>query len=142
MFFFDHYFAYILLGSRLEKTKFSRKITSMIYTSNCILSKVVNETAVAAISTCHLSPAGVFSFVSLFFLAPVAPKRAPAWAQAPVRSRVATSGHPRRYLSPDSSPSLARRSSPGDAGGWCACVRWRRLFTAPVVSLWRALVRE
>jgi len=55
------------LGFTFRKTKFSRKITSMIYTSNCILSKVVNETSVAAISTCHLSPAGVFSFVSLFF---------------------------------------------------------------------------
>jgi len=55
------------LGFTFRKTKFSRKITSMIYTSNCILSKVVSETSVAAISACHLSPAGVFSFVSLFF---------------------------------------------------------------------------
>jgi len=55
------------LGFTFRKTKFSLKITSMIYTSNCILSKVVSETSVAATCTCHLSPAGVFSFVSLFF---------------------------------------------------------------------------
>ena len=85
------------LGFTFRKTKFSRKITSMIYTSNCILSKVVNETSVAAISTYHLSPAGVFSFVSLFFLVPVALKWAPAWDQAPDRSRDVTFGHPRRF---------------------------------------------
>lgn len=47
LFLFRSLVAFIHLGSRIKKiTRSSCKITSMIYTSNCILSKVVSEASV------------------------------------------------------------------------------------------------
>jgi len=91
----------------------------MIYTSNCILSKVVSETSVAAFSTVHLSPAGLVSFVCLLsfpsFLVQVAPEWTSAWGRRSMQATPVPVTRAGFFWSPDSSPSLARRTSPGGA---------------------------
>merc|ERR1712198_305573 len=82
------------LGFTYKKiTRSSCKITSMIYTSNCILSKVVSEASVGPLpSSIYCPPMSslikiIFSFVSFFFSTRVTPALTPAMAVIPALIR-------------------------------------------------------